>query len=98
MTRTLQRLGIESLVSDGGMGSLLQTAVVRARCPEEANLIAPEQVVALHVAFIHTNSNLILTNTYNANSAKLTPHKLDDHFETINQTNVKLTRETREVA
>ena len=48
MARTLQRLGVEPLVSDGGMGSLLQTAVVRARCPEEANLIAPEQVVALN--------------------------------------------------
>ena len=35
MARTLQRLGREPLVSDGGMGSLLQTAVVRARCAEE---------------------------------------------------------------
>jgi methionine synthase / methylenetetrahydrofolate reductase(NADPH) len=98
MARTLQRLGVEPLVSDGGMGSLLQTAVVRARCPEEANLIAPEQVVALHVAFIRAGSDLILTNTYGANPAKLAPHKLDDRFEAINQAGVKLAREAREVA
>ena len=98
MARTLQRLGVEPLVSDGGMGSLLQTAVVRARCPEEANLIAPEQVVALHVAFIRAGSDLILTNTYGANPAKLAPHKLDDRSEAINQAGVKLAREAREVA
>ena len=63
MARTLERLGREPLVSDGGMGSLLQTAVVRARCAEEANLIAPEQVVALHVAFIRAGADIILTNT-----------------------------------
>ncbi|HEX3328386.1 MAG TPA: bifunctional homocysteine S-methyltransferase/methylenetetrahydrofolate reductase [Gaiellales bacterium] len=98
MARTLQRLGVEPLVSDGGMGSLLQRAVVRARCPEEANLIAPEQVVALHVAFIRAGSDLILTNTYGANPAKLAPHKLEDRFEAINQAGVKLAREAREVA
>src|SRR5437588_5740863 len=98
MARTLQRLGREPLVSDGGMGSLLQTAVVRARCPEEANLIAPEQVVSLHVAFIRAGADLIQTNTYGANPAKLAVHKLDDRFEAVNQAAVKLAREAREVA
>ncbi|HEY3763745.1 MAG TPA: homocysteine S-methyltransferase family protein, partial [Gaiellales bacterium] len=98
MARTLQRLGREPLVSDGGMGSLLQTAVVRARCAEEANLIAPEQVVALHVAFIRAGSDVILTNTYGANPLKLAAHKLDDRFEAVNEAGVKLAREAREVA
>jgi methionine synthase / methylenetetrahydrofolate reductase(NADPH) len=98
MARTLQRLGREPLVSDGGMGSLLQTAVVRARCAEEANLIAPEQVVALHVAFIRAGADIILTNTYGANPVKLGAHKLDDRFEAVNQAGVKLAREAREVA
>ena len=98
MARTLQRLGRDPLVSDGGMGSLLQSAVVRARCAEEANLIAPEQVVALHVAFIRAGADIILTNTYGANPAKLAPHKLDDRFEAVNQAGVKLAREAREVS
>src|SRR6478736_326038 len=98
MARTLERLGREPLVSDGGMGSLLQTAVVRARCAEEANLIAPEQVVALHVAFIRAGADIILTNTYGANPVKLAAHKLDDRFDAVNQAGVKLAREAREVA
>jgi methionine synthase / methylenetetrahydrofolate reductase (NADH) len=98
MARISSRLGREPLVSDGGMGSLLQTAVVRARCPEEANLIAPEQVVALHVAFIRAGADVILTNTYGANPAKLADHKLDDRFEAVNEAGVKLAREAREVA
>ena len=98
MARMLQRLGRDPLVSDGGMGSLLQSAVVRARCAEEANLIAPEQVVALHVAFIRAGADIILTNTYGANPAKLAPHKLDDRFEAVNQAGVKLAREAREVS
>jgi len=53
MARTSSRLGREPLVSDGGMGSLLQTAVVRARCAEEANLIAPEQVVVMSITERH---------------------------------------------
>jgi methionine synthase / methylenetetrahydrofolate reductase(NADPH) len=97
MARTSSRLGREPLVSDGGMGSLLQTAVVRARCAEEANLIAPEQVVALHVAFIRAGADIILTNTYGANPAKLAAHKLDDRFEAVNEAGVKLAREAREV-
>jgi methionine synthase / methylenetetrahydrofolate reductase(NADPH) len=98
MARALQRLGHDPLVSDGGMGSLLQSAVVRARCAEEANLIAPEQVVALHVAFIRAGADIILTNTYGANPAKLAAHKLDDRFEAVNQAGVKLAREAREVS
>jgi methionine synthase / methylenetetrahydrofolate reductase(NADPH) len=97
MARTSTRLGRDPLVSDGGMGSLLQTAVVRARCPEEANLTAPEQVVALHVAFIRAGADVILTNTYGANPAKLAAHKLDDRFERVNEAGVKLAREAREV-
>jgi methionine synthase I (cobalamin-dependent)/5,10-methylenetetrahydrofolate reductase len=97
MARTSSRLGREPLVSDGGMGSLLQTAVVRARCAEEANLIAPEQVVALHVAFIRAGADIVLTNTYGANPAKLAAHKLDDRFEAVNEAGVKLAREAREV-
>jgi homocysteine S-methyltransferase len=98
MARMLQRLGRDPLVSDGGMGSLLQSAVVRARCAEEANLIAPEQVVALHVAFIRAGADIILTNTYGANPQKLAVHKLDDRFEAVNQAGVKLAREAREVS
>ena len=45
--RFLERLRSGTpLVGDGGMGALISGAVARLRCPEEANLRAPESVVA----------------------------------------------------
>ena len=59
------------IVADGGMGALLSGAVPRLRCPEEANLRAPESVVALHASFIRAGAELIETNTFGANRRKL---------------------------
>jgi methionine synthase / methylenetetrahydrofolate reductase (NADH) len=85
------------IVADGGMGSLLTAAVPRLRSPEEANLRAPEAVVSLHVSFINAGAELIETNTFGANRRKLASHYLDDEFERINSTAVKLAREAREL-
>src|SRR5579872_5751945 len=85
------------LVADGGMGSLLTAAVPRLRTPEEANLRAPEAVVSLHVSFINAGAELIETNSFGANRHKLATHFLDDEFEQINSTAVKLARQAREL-
>jgi methionine synthase / methylenetetrahydrofolate reductase (NADH) len=62
------------VVGDGGMGALITSAVGRLRCPEEANLRAPEAVVSLHVSFINAGADLIETNTFGANRPKLAAH------------------------
>jgi methionine synthase / methylenetetrahydrofolate reductase(NADPH) len=86
------------IVADGGMGALISGAVPRLRCPEEANLRAPESVVALHASFIRAGAELIETNTFGANRRKLASHYLDEDFERINSTAVRLAREAREVS
>ena len=86
-----------TIVADGGMGALISAAVPRLRCPEEANLRAPEAVVSLHVSFINAGAELIETNTFGANRRKLAQHFLEDDFERINSTAVKLARNAREV-
>jgi homocysteine S-methyltransferase len=86
------------IVADGGMGTLLSGAVPRLRCPEEANLRAPESVVALHASFIRAGAELIETNTFGANRRKLAGHFLEDELERINSTGVRLAREAREVS
>ena len=86
------------LVADGGMGALISGAVPRLRCPEEANLRSPESVVALHASFIRAGAELIETNTFGANRRKLAAHFLEDEFERINSTAVRLAREAREIA
>src|SRR3954454_2318298 len=86
------------VVGDGGMGVLVSSAVPRLRCPEEANLRAPESVVTLHLSFIRAGADLIETNTFGANRRKLAQLYLEDEFERINGAGVKLAREAREVS
>src|SRR5918912_1049247 len=86
------------IVADGGMGALVSSAVPRLRCPEEANLRAPDAVVSLHVGFINAGAELIETNSFGANRRKLAHHFLDDELERINSESVKLARRAREIA
>jgi methionine synthase I (cobalamin-dependent)/5,10-methylenetetrahydrofolate reductase len=86
------------IVGDGGMGALITSAVPRLRCPEEANVRAPEAVVSLHVGYIRAGAELIETNTFGANRRKLATHYLEDEFEAINSTAVRLAREAREIS
>ena len=85
-----------TIVADGGMGALISAAVPRLRCPEEANLRAPDAVVSLHVSFINAGAELIETNTFGANRRKLAQHFLEDDLEAINSSAVKLARNARE--
>jgi len=87
-----------AIVGDGGMGVLVTSAVPRLRCPEEANLKAPESVVTLHTSFIRAGADLIETNTFGANRRKLAQLYLEAELERINAAGVKLAREAREVA
>jgi homocysteine S-methyltransferase len=86
------------VVADGGMGVLVTGAVPRLRCPEEANLRAPEAVISLHVSFINAGADLIETNTFGANRRKLAGHFLEAEVENINSSAVKLAREAREIS
>jgi methionine synthase / methylenetetrahydrofolate reductase(NADPH) len=86
------------IVADGGMGALLAGAVPLLRCPEEANLRAPESVVAVHASYIAAGAELIETNSFGANRRKLMRLLLEEEFDRINSTAVRLAREAREVA
>jgi homocysteine S-methyltransferase len=80
------------------MGALVSGAVAGLRCPEEANVRAPESVVAVHTGYIAAGAELIETNTFGANRRKLARVMLDDSFEELNSAGVRLAREAREVA
>jgi methionine synthase / methylenetetrahydrofolate reductase(NADPH) len=99
VSRALERLGQDRvLVADGGTGAMLTGAVPRLRCPEEANLKAPEAVVSVHLGFIRAGAELIEANTFGANRRKLSAQLLDDRLEEIVERGVKLAREAREVS
>lgn len=97
--RFLERLAAGApLVADGGMGALVSSAVPRLRCPEEANLRAPESVLSLHLGFIRAGAELIETNSFGANRHKLRERFLDDEVRQINEASVKIAREARDVS
>ncbi len=99
MSRFVERLAEgPPIVADGGMGAVLASAVPGLRCPEEANLRAPESVLELHLGYIRAGADLIETNTFGANRAKLARHFLSDEVEAINAAAVRVAREAREVA
>jgi methionine synthase I (cobalamin-dependent)/5,10-methylenetetrahydrofolate reductase len=99
MSRFLERIaGGPPIVADGGMGALLASAVGRLRVPEEANTKAPEAVVDVHLGYIRGGAELIETNTFGASRERLAQHFLEDEFEAINSTAVKLAREAREIS
>ena len=85
------------IVADGGMGALIAGAVPRLRCPEEANLRAPESVVAVHASYIRAGAELIETNTL-GQSPQLAKHVLEDELHGSTRPRVRLAREAREVA
>ncbi|MEP7224218.1 MAG: homocysteine S-methyltransferase family protein, partial [Actinomycetota bacterium] len=99
MSRFLERLAEgPPIVGDGGMGTLISSAVARLRCPEEANLRAPESVLSLHLGFIRAGADVIETNTFGANRRKLAEHYLEDDVAAINEAAVKIARDAREVS
>ena len=86
------------IVADGGMGTLVSAAAPRLRCPEEANIRAPDTVVSVHLSFINAGAELIETNTFGANRAKLAGRFLEDELVRLNEAGVKLARDARHVS
>ena len=71
----LERLQQGPLLADGAMGTLLYSrlpgAAARARCFDEVTLSRPELVRAIHQEYIRAGAQVIETNTFGANRAKL---------------------------
>lgn len=59
------------IIFDGGMGTMLQAAGLEVgTLPEEWNLTHPDEVTAIHHAYVEAGSDVVSTNTFGANSLK----------------------------
>ncbi|MBO7674292.1 MAG: homocysteine S-methyltransferase family protein [Atopobiaceae bacterium] len=64
--------GKEYLLFDGGMGTMLQDAGLKAgACPELLCLTDPHTVTGIHAAYVAAGSEVVTTNTFGANARKL---------------------------
>ncbi len=98
----LDRLRQGPLLCDGAMGTMLYAlapeSIVHGRCFDELVLTDPGLVQEIHRAYIHAGAQVIETNTFGANAAKLEHYGLGDRVREINRRAAALAREAREVA
>ena len=56
---------------DGGMGTLLQAKGLRpGECPEDWNVERPDDVAAIHRAYVDAGAEIVYANTFGANPLK----------------------------
>ncbi len=65
------------VILDGGMGTLLQEAGLKpGELPERWNYEHPEEIVKIHRSYYDAGSNVVLVNTFGANSLKFDEDEL----------------------
>jgi 5-methyltetrahydrofolate--homocysteine methyltransferase len=90
--RTMRK-GHRPLLMDGAMGTELQRAGLGdGACYELRNLTHPEQVRAIHEAYVQAGAECLLTNTFQSNPPALDRHGLRDRLTEINRAAVTLAR------
>ncbi len=95
----LQQLRQRPLLCDGAMGSLLYArGITYEQCFDALNLTQPELIASIHREYISAGAEIIETNTFGANRAKLEAYNLGDQVREINFRAVRLAREAREIS
>lgn len=83
------------LVCDGAMGTELQKlGLPPGDSPELLNLTHPEIVKQVHQNYINAGADIITTNTFGANPARLKLHNLENKFEEICSAAVAIAKES----
>jgi 5-methyltetrahydrofolate--homocysteine methyltransferase len=82
------------LVADGATGTMLQAAGLPTGTPGEAWVLErPEEIKALHRAYLEAGSQIVLTATFGATRARLEAAGLDAQVEEINRRAAELARQ-----
>ncbi|MBW3660369.1 MAG: bifunctional homocysteine S-methyltransferase/methylenetetrahydrofolate reductase [Gemmatimonadetes bacterium] len=90
----LERLQESVLVADGAMGTMLyQSGVFINQCFDALNLTHADLVSRIHREYVAAGADLLETNTFGANRAKLLGHGLENRVAEINRVAVRLARE-----
>ncbi len=95
----LDRLRDHVVVFDGAMGTQLQAAgLPPGAAPESWNLARPDQIVAIHRAYLEAGAEAVETNSFGANEVKLAEYGLAHEAEEINVAAARLARRAVEEA
>jgi 5-methyltetrahydrofolate--homocysteine methyltransferase len=82
-----------TIICDGAMGTELQKrGLGRGVAPDSWNITHPNQIKAVHEAYIQAGAQAILTNTFGANTMRL-PKNGDYSVQQLNQAGAKIARD-----
>jgi homocysteine S-methyltransferase len=86
-------LGQKPLVGDGAMGTYLyQLGFPVGVSYEEFNLLKPDIIAGVHRDYVQAGAQVIETNTFSAQSGKLSKYGLEKKTEAINEAGVAIAR------
>ncbi len=95
----LQQLQQRPLLCDGAMGTLLYARGVNyEQCFDALNLSQPELITNIHREYISAGAQVVETNSFGANRAKLEAYNLENRVREINFRAARLAREAREIS
>jgi 5-methyltetrahydrofolate--homocysteine methyltransferase len=91
----LNLLKSKVLIMDGATGTELQKKnyLAGVSTPEELNLKYPQRIKEIYQSYINAGSDIILANTFGANSIKLAQYGLENSAEEIIKRGIELVRE-----
>ena len=94
-TNILERIqNGDILLSDGAMGTELQKrGLPGGACPEAFNVEHPEIVQSIYRDYYQAGSDIVETNTFGGNRARLKLHGLENRVTEFNRTAAELARE-----
>src|SRR3989449_8598924 len=94
----LEQLQQRPLLCDGAMGTLLYArGIPYEQCFDALNITQPELIQSIHREYISAGAQIIETNTFGANRARLEAYHLEERVREINFRAVKLACEAREI-
>ena len=88
-----ERLSRGLLLCDGATGTQLYAHGLTAALLEPANVDQPDIVKGVHLSYLRAGAELIETNTFGANAAKLGMHGMASRVEELNRAGVALAKE-----
>ncbi|MEW6578044.1 MAG: betaine--homocysteine S-methyltransferase [Chloroflexota bacterium] len=83
----------QPIIADGGMGTMLiARGLQRGTAPELWNVERPDDVRAIHRAYIQAGAQIILTNSFGGNRLRLGMHGLAERVAELNRAAARLAR------
>ena len=90
----ITRLKQGPVLCDGAMGTLLYAkGIFINKCYDELNLTQPDLIRGIHQEYLNAGADIIETNTFGGNAARLMRHGLADKVHEINLQGARLARE-----